>query len=251
MVRLTRSPPWLEINTAEERPDLWKCAQDQRLFDGLWPEYNLHGNDSGIYFGQLFPRFPRFQMLFTDRRSGRLIARARTIPFRWDGTLAGLPRGIDAMGLAAVEEPKPTALSALAAEVVPDYQGMGLSSLLVEAMRLVARQDGLAPLVAPVRPNWKHRYPLVPIDHYAAWCSDDGLPFDPWMRVHARLGAETLRPEPRSMRITAGVSEWEAWTQIRFPEPGWYTFPDCLAPLKVVQGTGLYWEPNVWMQHGV
>src|SRR5258708_31304265 len=40
---------------------------------------------------------------------------------------------------------------------------------------------GLGLLIAPVRPSWKDRYPLIPIAEYAAWRRADGLPFDPWM----------------------------------------------------------------------
>ena len=36
-------PPWIEVFTAEERPDLWERARSQRTFERVWPEYNLHG----------------------------------------------------------------------------------------------------------------------------------------------------------------------------------------------------------------
>ena len=84
----------------------------------------------------------------------------------------------------------------------------------------MARSSGLAPLVAPVRPNQKHLYPLTPIERYVAWQRSDGLPFDPWLRVHARLGGKVVRCEPRAMEITAPVQEWEAWTGMAFPEDG-------------------------------
>lgn len=88
----------------------------------------------------------------------------------------------------------PTVLSALAAEVAPERQGRGVSRLVIGAMADVAGKAGLEALVAPVRPSWKDRYPLIPIEQYATWLRDDGLPFDPWLRVHVRLGATTLRP---------------------------------------------------------
>jgi hypothetical protein len=134
----------------------------------------------------------------TDRRSGGIVARGRTIPFRWDGALDTLPAGIDAVGL-----------------------------------------------------SWKDRYPLIPIERYASWRREDGLPFDPWLRVHARLGARILRSEPRSLEITAATADWESWTQMAFPDDGEYIFPEGLAPLSVRGQTGSYWEPNVWMQHDV
>src|ERR1700733_9006959 len=224
--QLPNAPPWLSAGTAEDRPDLWELVNTQHLFDGVWPEYNHHGNHAGRYFGALVPTHATLQVLFIDERRGRVVARGRSIPFRWDGTLDDLPAGIDALGIRAItESDPPSALSALAAEVDPSCQGSGLSALLITTMRAIAQLHGLDPLLAPVRPSWKDRYPLTPIERYARWKRDDGLPFDPWLRVHARLGATTIRPEPKSMRIEAPVDEWEHWTAMTFPEDGEYVFP--------------------------
>jgi hypothetical protein len=179
-----------------------------------------------------------------------VVGRGRAIPFRWDGSLDDLPAGTGAVGLRAVsEQAAPTAVSALAAEVERDRQGHGLSRLILQAMALAARNAGLGPLVAPVRPSRKDQYPLISIDEYARWRRGDGLPFDPWLRVHARLRATILRCEPRSMEIAAPVADWERWTGLELPQPGEYVFPGGLAPLAVAAGMGRYWEPNVWMLH--
>ena len=89
-------------------------------------------------------------------------------------------------------------------------------------MRGLARAHGYPALVAPVRPTWKERYPLIPMERYAGWTRDDGLPFDPWLRVHAKLGAELLEVCPASMRIEGSVEEWEDWTGLVFPDDGDY-----------------------------
>ena len=71
------------------------------------------------------------------------------------------------------------------------------------------------------------------------------------MRVHERLGAVVLKPEPESLRITGTVAEWEEWTRTAFPESGDYWFPDGLATVRIdhTHDSGSYWEPNVWMHH--
>jgi GNAT superfamily N-acetyltransferase len=240
----------LEVWTAEERPDLWEAARS--LFLDVWPEYNLHGNDTGEIFSSLIPAHAHLQVLVHDREEDRIVARGRTIPFRWDGSLNDLPQGLDSVGFRALHDSRPAnCLSALAAEVETDQQGRGLSRLVLQAMAASARAAGLSPLVAPVRPTQKHDYPLIPIAQYAQWKRSDGLPLDPWLRVHARLGATILRPEPRSLRIEAPTIEWEAWTGMAFPEDGEYVFPFGLAPLTVRAGIGSYWEPNVWMLHAL
>jgi GNAT superfamily N-acetyltransferase len=243
-------PAWVQVFTAAERPDYWAGAEAG--FRSLWPEYNHHGTHSGRYFGALVPKHADLQVLVVDARVEGVVARGRTIPFRWDGSMDDLPRGIDAVGLRAVEDTaSPTALSALAAEVDRTRQGQGLSRFVIEAMVAVARARGLGPLVAPVRPSWKYRYPITPIDHYMQWRRDDALPFDPWMRVHARLSASIVRAEPKSMEISWPVSEWAKWTGMQFPEDGEYVIPGGLAPLSVKHGIGHYWEPNVWMLHAI
>lgn len=246
------APEWLGVCTAAERPDLWQRVREDGVFRDVWPEYNMHGNHTQSYFGALYPRFAEFQVLLVDERTAEVVARGRTVPFHWDGSLDDLPAGIDDVGLRAVtSDARPNTLSALAAEVTLSRQGTGLSSLVIAAMRSAAAAGGLGSLVAPVRPSHKDRYPLTSIDRYAQWRRDDGLPFDPWLRVHARLGARILRAAPQSMWIAAPVDEWEHWTGLTFPEDGQYVFPGGLAPLEVSGGHGEYWEPNVWMEHQV
>ena len=102
-----------------------------------------------------------------------------------------------------------------------------------------------------MRPTWKERYPLIPIERYAEWRRDDGSHFDPWLRVHERVGGQIVAPAPESMFMEAPVADWEAWTGMRFPEDGTYVFPGALAPLEVRGGVGRHVEPNVWVRHRI
>lgn len=108
-------------------------------------------------------------------------------------------------------------LCALLITVRGSEQGRGLSRVALEAMAALAPAHGFGSLIAPVRPSWKERYPLVPVERYASWRRGDGLLFDLWLRVHEWLGADVLRPEPRSMRITGAVAEWEEVDRDRLP----------------------------------
>jgi hypothetical protein len=237
------------VVTAAERPDLvepaWEATKD------AFPEYNNHGDVLNRYWGRLVPERPEFQLFLLS--TDVLLVRACTIPLRWDGTVEDLPAGIDGAIARGFEEGGANTLCALLASVVPAHQSGGLSRLALEAMASVGRTHGFGALIAPVRPNWKERYPLTPIERYAAWRRADGLLFDPWLRVHERLGAEVLLPEPHSLRITGTVAEWEEWTGLPFPESGEYVFPRGLAPVAIDREAdlGSYWEPNVWMLHSL
>jgi hypothetical protein len=245
----------LRAVTCAERPDLWQRSDDE--ITGVWPEYNMHGDVLNEYWGRLEEEFADFQFVLHNEESDAVLAQGHSIPCAWDGTVAGLPAGIDgliedAFALRATDG-APTALSALAIEIPPAHQRQRLSEPMLGAMREIAARHGLADLIAPLRPTWKERYPLTPIERYAAWAREDGLPFDPWIRLHVRLGAEILGPEARSLRITGTVAEWEAWTALPFPESGSYVFPHGLAPLEVDRASDRaeYWEPNVWVRHRI
>ena len=199
--------------------------------------------------------FPGFQYVLYDEEADDVLAEGPSLPLAWDRSVEGLPAGIDGAMSSAFERhaagEAPNALCAMAIEILPRHQRAGLSGRMVAAMLETAAAHGLDDLIAPVRPSWKERYPLAPIERYAAWTREDGLPFDPWLRTHVRLGGEILRPAPRSLRITGTVAEWESWTEMAFPESGTYVFPRGLAPPEIdrEEDVGSYWEPNVWVRH--
>lgn len=236
--------------TVAERPDLVEPGWE-RTRDTL-PEYNDHGDVLNVYWGRLTEERPDFQFHLVDEED-RILARGRSIPLRWDGTIEDLPAGIDGAIARGFDEGGANVLCALVIMIPHDLQSRGLSNAAVRAMGDIARGHGLNSLIAPVRPSWKERYPLVPIERYAAWRRPDGLLFDPWMRVHERLGATMLKPEPHSLQITGTVAQWEEWTQMTFPESGEYSFPGGLATVAIDRETdrGRYWEPNVWMHHSL
>ena len=144
-------------------------------------------------------------------------------------------------------------MTAIEASVAPAYQGMGISRRLIETMRGMAQAQGFASLVAPVRPSWKAKYPLTPMERYVTWADASGAPFDPWLRTHWRLGARIIKVAPQSMRMPGTVAEWEEWTGLRFPESGRYVVPGALEPIEIdcERNIGVYIEPNVWMHHAL
>jgi GNAT superfamily N-acetyltransferase len=234
--------------TVAERPELsdpgWERTKD------VLPEYNNNGDVLNRYWGRLTEELPEFQFHVVGDDDA-ILARARSIPVRWDGSVEDLPAGIDGAIARGFDEGNANVLCALVIMVPHDLQGRGLSTVALKAMLEIAQRHGLRDLIAPVRPSWKVRCPLVPIERYAAWRRPDGFLFDPWMRVHERVGATVLKPEPQSLRITGTVAEWEEWTVMSFPESGEYWFPGGLATVTIDRDAdrGSYWEPNVWMRH--
>lgn len=240
------------VYTAAERPDLWARGIPS---EAVWPEYNLHGETLNRWWAHLDEDFADYQFVLYGAANDEVVAEGHTAPMSWNGSDDVLPDGVDS----AIEgifrqhrnrEPVNT-LCALAAESPREGRARGLAVQLLNAMRAIAERQGLTHFVAPVRPSWKDRYPLAPIERYVRWRRADGQLFDPWMRAHERLGARVGPSLPKSLRITGTVDEWETWTSMAFPESGDYVFPEGLAPVHIdrSQNLGSYWEPNVWMIH--
>ena len=163
-----------------------------------------------------------------------LLAEAHAIPLPWNDLLEDLPSGWEQGFVRGMTSPEPpTTLMAIAISVAPARQGQRLSGRMIEVFKDNARAAGLSSVIAPVRPTLKERYPLTPIERYVEWRRDDGSHFDPWIRIHERMGGEILAPAPESMTIRAPVADWEKWTETRFPDDGEYVFPGGLAPLVV------------------
>jgi len=230
-----------------DRPDL-RAVRFETLSKRTFPEYMNHNEPGGRFWGRLYDEHPDFQLALLD--GDELVAELHSVPTPWDGTTGDLATGWDEAFTRAFEsEREANVLCALAIAVLPERRGERLSGRMLEAMRGAAGAAGLEALIAPVRPTLKARYPLIPIELYAAWRRVDGSHFDPWIRLHERLGGEILAPAPESMVMEAPVADWEEWLAFELPADGTYVVPEMLAPLEVQGGIGRHVEPNVWLRH--
>ena len=223
-----------------------------------WHEFMLHDPIANKNWHDLFDRFEEYQFAMLDTQTNRMSAMGNSVPFYWDKDISDLPEGgWDWVFLKAIDDHKngvtPNMQSAIQIAIHSDYQSQGLSAKMIKAMRSIAESKGFKNLVAPVRPNQKSKYPLISIDDYIKWTNDEGLPFDAWLRVHARAGAKIIKPCHGAMTIRGSRAEWEEWTGLKFPQSGEYVIPGALNPMEmnIEQDEGVYIEANVWMVHTV
>lgn len=222
------------------------------LSQPTFPEYLQNNVPGNKYWGRLYEDFPDFQLGLVD--GDELVAELHSVPTPWDGSDADLPAGWDEAFLRAFESGRePTVLSALAISVRPDRQSQGLAARMLGEMRSAAAAGGLRELIAPVRPTLKARYPLIAIERYIEWRRPDGSHFDPWIRVHERIGGTIARAAPAAMRVTGTVEQWEDWTGMALPVTGTYVVPGGLVPIRIdrERDTGEYLEPACWVHHRV
>jgi hypothetical protein len=246
----------LVLVTAAERPDL--VQEMLGLGASPWPEFLNHDAVVLEHWPLLHELAPECQFGLLHEETSALVAIGNCIPFRWDGDPNTLPdRGIDAVledGVACLRaDATPTAASALMIVVQQQWLGKRVSARAIRAMAQLVGSHRLSDLVAPVRPTAKHQYPLIAMERYIAWRRADGLPFDPWIRVHERVGGEILRVASAAMRVTGSVTQWEKWTGMALPDSGSYVVPGGLVPLQIDRqhDIGEYIEPACWIRHRV
>lgn len=236
-----------------ERPEL-----DDRWDETVapaWPEFLLHTAAINERWSFLLEEAGAFQFYVVDEDTDAVLGVANTVPFAWDGDEGTLPESIAGVLQRAMDEREagiaPTTLCALQAIVTAGNQGRGLARVILDAMRALGVRYGFGDLLAPVRPSWKARYPLQDLERYVRWTRLDGLPFDPWIRVHVRAGGTFVKAAPAAQVVDGSVGEWEAWTGMVFPDPGDYVIPGALVPLRIDVDAdhGRVTEPNYWMRH--
>ena len=243
-----------QILTIKERPDLRDAHI--KIGDRVWPEFLGHDYVLRKHWDDLDRSFPEYQLILLEDNIA--VGIANSIPFYYDKPFEELPEeGWDwvlVKGLKDKDEGiKPNTLSGLQVAIDTEYQGKGISPVIVRELLSIARRKGCAHVVIPIRPTLKSTYPLIPISKYIEWKREDGLPFDPWIRVHVKIGARIIKPCHRSMYITGSISEWEKWTGMTFLETGEYIVEGALTPVKIdcKNDIGEYIEPNVWIVHDI
>lgn len=219
-----------------------------------WPEFIFHDAGVKVYRERRRSYFLDWEFYLVSVEDRRLIGGCWGVPIAWDETVSDLPGGFtDALGRAVESREAgvvPDTFVLMAAAVRNDEQGKGHAYRVITAVKEQAALAGLTRMIAPVRPTLKTRYPLTDIAEFMTWTRPDGLPLDPWLRTHVRLGARLLAA-PVSQTMTGTVEEWEKWTGLALLTSGTYVIPDGLTTLEVDREAdqGIYREPNIWLRH--
>ncbi|MEV6294398.1 N-acetyltransferase [Streptomyces sp. NPDC051896] len=243
----------VKVSSVAERPE-----RVPALFEmaDTWPEFVTNDPVGNAHYGRIPTELPQYA-LFAEDEHGEIVAHAFSVPFALDvdGRRTLPARGWDQILLWAFADlrrgTRPDTVSAISVTIAPHAQGHGLSAVMLSAMRDNARALGFREVVAPVRPSAKHREPHTPITEYAHRTRPDGLPEDPWLRVHARAGATIDSIAPASMTVGASLEEWRRWTGLLFDTAADVEVPGALVPVRCEpeRGYAVYVEPNVWMRH--
>ncbi|WP_037772027.1 hypothetical protein [Streptomyces sclerotialus] len=242
----------IRITPLAERPSL-----STRIYEiaDSWPEFTSHEPIVEALLSRVVADFPQYCVVATD--GDRVVARGLSVPFNaeLDGREETPDQGWDRVLVWAFDDRRwghaPTTVSALEITVDTEYLGRGLSYRMLAALRDAVGSQGHDELLAPVRPNAKHLHPRVPMADYIRLRRADGLPADPWLRVHVKAGGTIEKIAPASMTVSGSLDQWRRWTGLPFDRDGGTEVPGALTPVHcdTAQNHAVYVEPNVWVRH--
>jgi len=221
-----------------------------KLFQ-IWPPFIRNDPKLSILGALTFSLYPQYQYFIIAEN--KLIGYASTVPVLTRPEIKDLP---DEGYTWAIQSSlrnffyTKNTVSALAAVVDPELQGQGLSKLMIELLKTIAIIHGFSRLIVPVRPTLKSKFPKESIDKYIERVRDDKLPFDPWLRAHAKSGGKILNICHKSMVIKASLNKWNNWTQ-KTLTTGKHQIDGALVPITIdiESREGSYIEPNVWVSY--
>ncbi len=241
-----------KLVTTNERRDLIKAGDN--IVEAVYPEFMLHDAVANEWFFQLYNDFPEYQYWLLDGEE--IVGIGNSIPIFWKDKLENLPEeGWDwaiVKGFKDKEKNiKPNLLCALSITINPKYQGKGISTKMIRSMVEIGKIRKFESLIIPVRPTLKKDHPLIEMEKYILWKREDGQLFDPWLRVHEKLGGKIIKVCSEAMDIRGSVQDWKNWTGMDFPESGSYKIDGALKLIEIdlEKDEGIYIEPNVWVVH--
>lgn len=232
----------------------WSDEQMNALFAQGFPAFIVGDQDVKQQIDRVRELFGEYNIMLADEQ-GEPAATGWGVPISWSGEVPDLPetfarvleRSLETYDASFVAD----TFVICGAIVHPARKGRGVAQALIGALIDTAVTHSLPRVIAPVRPTLKHLYPLQSVDAYAKWVRNDDLPWDPWLRLHVRMGGEVIDLAKKAQTIIGTITQWEEWSGMEFPESGDYVIPDGMAPLHIDRSAnlGTYVEPNVWIRH--
>ncbi len=247
------APLEVTVSTMAQRPELISRFWDM---PDQWDEFMDHDVIGESLFGSVVPSYRELGIALTNT-DDEIIAHGTAMAFRmdFDGRRELPDRGWDQALVWAQQDlmkgREPDTACALEVSVHTDWLGHGLSRRAFAGLRDAARAAGYSTLLAPVRPTAKHQEPNLSMEEYARRTRDDGLPTDPWLRTHVRLGGVIEQVAPASQTVAGSLAQWREWSGLAFDTTGPVEVPGALVPVHcfVEQDIAVYVEPNVWVRH--
>lgn len=232
----------------EKRKHLWDLTLT------YWDPVIIHSAIQKKYWNKVKDYFPQYQWYLLNQQD-EVIGLANTVPINFNDPLIELPdRGWDWMVDLAIQQHEdsviPNTVGGLQIVIFKEYRNQGYSKKMLQHLKMIFKESDLDEFILPIRPILKENHPEISMEEYLDWLIDD-LPYDPWIRLHFREGAELVKVCNNSMEVTGSKIEWMDWTGISINGDGAYAVPGGLTPIQYNESSdvGTYREPNIWVRY--
>jgi hypothetical protein len=243
-----------QVVSFKERPDLYDI-QDE-ICHKAFPIF-LYGSEAAVNsWDKMIEYYEEYQLLLLYE--DKIVCVFNCMPMNLDFSDENLPEeafnwGLE-KGIKDFEDGKEIDAAMGVQIIIPkEYQGKGISSTAVVEIKSMCVKMGIRKLIIPIRPTLKSKYPINDMDNYINWKNENGLPFDPWLRVHVKQKGKIIGTCINALEIKGTVEQWEKWTNMKFPTSGMYVVEGALCPININRenNLGTYNEPNVWVSYEI
>lgn len=191
---------------------------------------------------------------------GRPIASLSLSRFNYDGDPQALPTWDEIMGDPPTGEhtfvPDGNAIGMMSINVHPEFQGAGLTRVIIDDVKKRAKDLGIKHIMGSFRPSqfgeWTHEHPREGFVTYALKERPDNLPLDAWLRALTRNGMRMLRVDDAAMVVPeVPIEEFNNYRETYNPEKWRQIAPHvwrCGETGVWITGenSATYIESNVW-----
>jgi GNAT superfamily N-acetyltransferase len=238
------------IGIAAAHPGLYRSRiyQEGRWADArLWPAF-IAQSETARHAAKIDALFPSFQLAAITESEDEIAGIAHAVPVMLTEDAPLPDSGWEWAVRTSIEMHEqgtvPNTLCGLSVTVARNHQRQGIAASLLIGLRDAALSARFSRFVVPVRP-----LTAIPWEQVVNFRRPDGAHLDPWIRTHERLGARIVGICPRSMKITAPLTQWSEWGATFDLHERTGSIPGGLVPLHVTGSIATYVEPNVWMQY--
>ena len=224
----------------------------QEMMNRNWDIIGTMDDVGWEYWFEMLEKNPEFQ--FGVYEGEQLLGVGNCVPVWTDIELEDLPHEGWRWAIKAslkVREGTPKFVSAISATIDKSARGKRISQVILKEFKRLAKEFKACALIAPVRPNMKSQYPLIPMETYLTWRREDGSHFDTWLKIHESIGGKILKISQDCMIATRDLATWSKVTGQDYKSSGHYLVDGALNPIEIDldKNKGIYREPGVWVLH--